>query len=85
MTASQAQGSGGPHGVTADGPAGSPAIRVRGPATPEDVAALIAVLAAAGGAEPAPERPTSTWASHAAALRRPIAHGPGAWRSSFRG
>ncbi len=62
-----------------------PAIRITGPATPEEVAAVVAVLAAAGGGdEVEPERPTSTWASRPAALRVPLQHGPGAWRSSYR-
>ncbi len=63
----------------------APAIRVHGPASAEDVAAIVAVLAAAGGGgdpEPAPE--TSTWADHRAAHRRPVGHGPGAWQSTFR-
>jgi hypothetical protein len=70
--------------MTPDEQAGAPAIRVHGPATPEEVAAVVAVLAAAGGGDPEPEQPPSRWASHAAALRRPLDHGPGAWRSSYR-
>ena len=56
---------------------------VRGDATPEEVAALIAVLSAAasGYADPAP-RHTSRWASHERAMRRPHTPGPGAWRAS---
>ena len=56
---------------------------VRGDATPEEVAAVMAVLSAvsAQAPEPAP-RPTSQWASRAQALRRPHAPGPGAWRAS---
>ena len=57
---------------------------VRGDATPEEVAALLAVLSAASGdgaAAPAP-RPTSAWSSPARAVRRPLAPGPGAWRAS---
>jgi hypothetical protein len=57
---------------------------VRGDATPEEIAAVLAVLAAASGdagAEPAP-RHTSRWASHERRLRRPLAPGPGAWRAS---
>jgi acyl-CoA carboxylase epsilon subunit len=62
----------------------SPAVRVHGPATPEDVAAIVAVLAAAGGGTHEPDPPASTWASHRAALRQPLEHGPAAWRSSYR-
>ncbi|MGG5257939.1 acyl-CoA carboxylase epsilon subunit [Phycicoccus avicenniae] len=62
-----------------------PAIRVHGPATPEDVAAIVAVLAAAGGGgEPEPSRDPSTWASRAAATRGPLPHGPGAWHTTYR-
>ncbi|HVU71594.1 MAG TPA: acyl-CoA carboxylase subunit epsilon [Mycobacteriales bacterium] len=58
---------------------------VRGDPTPEELAALVAVVAAraSGGAEPEPERP-SPWASKAAGLRRPLHPGPGAWVASAR-
>ena len=56
---------------------------VRGDATPEEVAALMAVLSAAsGGEEPPAARHTSQWSSPARAVRRPVAPGPGAWRAS---
>ena len=94
MTSSQAQSSGGPRAVTADETTGSgeaaatavpPAIVVRGEATPEQLAALVAVLSAAsGGDAPASGRPGSTWAAHTVALRQPLSHGPGAWRTSLR-
>jgi len=57
---------------------------VRGDATPEEVAALLAVLTAAsagGGEKPAP-RHTSQWSSRERAVRRALAPGPGAWRAS---
>ena len=57
---------------------------VRGDASPEEVAALLAVLSAAsasGEAEPAP-RHTSRWASREQVVRRPLIPGPGAWRAS---
>ena len=56
---------------------------VRGDATPEEVAALLAVLtaASAGGQEPAARR-TSAWSDRARAVRRPLHPGPGAWRVS---
>ena len=56
---------------------------VRGDASPEEVAALLAVLSAASasGPEPAP-RHTSQWSSPLRAVRRPLAPGPGAWRAS---
>ena len=66
------------------GPA-APAIVVRGDATPEQLAALVAVLSAAsGGDEPASDGSGSAWATRTAAMRRPVSHGPGAWRTSLR-
>lgn len=62
-----------------------PDIRVLGDATAEEVAAVVAVLAAAtGGSEDAPEPGGSAWASHAAVLRTPVPRGPGAWRTPLR-
>jgi Acyl-CoA carboxylase epsilon subunit len=57
---------------------------VRGDASPEEVAALLAVLSAASAGDdagPAP-RHTSQWSSPARAVRRPLTPGPGAWRAS---
>jgi len=60
-----------------------PLLRVVSPdATPEEVAALVAVLSALGGAEPEAPRPRSQWASPHRAVRRTLPHGPGAWRAS---
>ena len=62
-----------------------PAIVVHGDATPEQLAALVAVLSAAsGGDAPASEQSGSPWAAHSVALRQPLSHGPGAWRTSLR-
>ena len=62
-----------------------PAVVVSGDATPEQIAALVAVLSAAsGGDEPASDEAASTWAAHSAAMRHPVNHGPGAWRTSLR-
>ncbi len=61
----------------------SPLLRVLTPeATPEEVAAVVAVFAALGGAAPAPEKPRSVWASPARRMRTTLPHGPGAWRAS---
>jgi hypothetical protein len=59
-------------------------LEVTGGPTPEELAAVVAVLASRGGTaeEPEPE-PTSRWADRAALLRAPLRRGPGAW-SSFR-
>ena len=69
----------------AEAPPAAPAIVVRGDATPEQLAALVAVLSAAsGGDHPASGQPSSTWAAHTAAMRSRVSHGPGAWRTSLR-
>ncbi len=70
--------------ATEEAPARPPLRLVRGNATPEEVAALLAVLSAASGgdgAAPAP-RHTSQWSSRERAVRRPLTPGPGAWRAS---
>ncbi len=58
---------------------------VRGDATAEEVAALVAVLAARATAatateEPAPRR--SEWARHERRMRRPVHPSPNGWRAS---
>ena len=64
----------------------APAVVVHGDATPEELAALVAVLSALSGGEDdaAAHATASPWAAHAAAMRRPVGHGPGAWRTSLR-
>jgi hypothetical protein len=64
----------------------TPALRVvKGDPTPEELAALVAVIsaraAAAGATEPDTER-ASDWASYWRNTRRPLQHGPGRWRAS---
>ncbi|MDQ4055694.1 MAG: acyl-CoA carboxylase subunit epsilon [Actinomycetota bacterium] len=55
---------------------------VNGDATPEEIAALVAVLASLGGGDaPAPRR-TPEWSAHHRKLRTTLPHGPGGWRSS---
>lgn len=60
-----------------------PVLKVVNPdATPEEVAALVAVLSAMGpGAAPAPKK-RSAWASVQRRLRPLPPHGPGAWKAS---
>jgi hypothetical protein len=71
--------------MTDDATTPAPAIRVLGHATPEEVAAIVAVLtAAAADEQPEPARAGSRWASPAGALRTPVPHGPGAWRTPLR-
>ncbi|MFC6369331.1 acyl-CoA carboxylase subunit epsilon [Nonomuraea thailandensis] len=56
---------------------------VRGDATPEEIAALAAVLASRR-AEPEPSRTPrrQTWRNPARAMRKPVAPGKSAWRMS---
>jgi hypothetical protein len=69
-----------------DAPERPPLRLVRGTATPEELAALVAVLSAASadsaGGTATGRRPPSGWASPAQGLRRPLAPGQGAWRAS---
>ena len=63
-----------------------PALRVvRG--TPDDVelAALVAVLAARGGAAPGdpPARQAGGWSDRSRTLRTPLRSAPGAWRGGL--
>jgi len=69
--------------VNGDRPAGEPALRVvRGDATPEEIAALVAVLLSRSGDEVPPAPARSAWADRSRQLRRPLRPGPGAWRRS---
>lgn len=56
---------------------------VSGNTTPEEVAAILAVLGAVGGGAPPPaKRPAPAWSAPQRAVRRALPHGPGGWRSS---
>jgi hypothetical protein len=56
---------------------------VHGDATPEEIAALVAVLLSRPAVEaPAPRPAPSAWADRSRLLRRPLHPGPGAWRRS---
>ncbi|MDF1602977.1 acyl-CoA carboxylase subunit epsilon [Nocardioides sp. YIM 152315] len=64
-------------------PEGGPVLRiVNGDATPEEVAAIVAVLSAAGSPRAAAPRPVAEWSAHHRTVRRALPHGPGGWRSS---
>ena len=64
-------------------PVQRPLLRVvRGDATPEEVAALVAVVAALGDGSEEPRRRTPEWSAHHRKLRVSLPHGPGGWRSS---
>ena len=56
-----------------------PAIRVAGNPTPEELAALVAVLSALDGDEPAPEHSRSAWSDPSWRLVGPSAR-HGGWR-----
>ncbi len=55
---------------------------VRGEPTPEELAALVAVLSARGGAEPAPQPRRSAWGGPGSGVRGTLSRHPGAWRES---
>ncbi len=70
-----------------DQPLSQPLLRVvRGDATPEEIAALVAVLMARSADTEAPGPPRSgqknAWSDRSRLLRRPLSPGPGAWRRS---
>jgi Acyl-CoA carboxylase epsilon subunit len=72
--------------VTVSGHADRPPVLrvIRGDATPEEIAAVVAVLlarSAAASAPPAAPAP-SAWADRSRQLRRPLFPGPDAWRRS---
>ena len=59
-----------------------PVLRILTPnTTAEEVAAIVAVLAASGSAAK-PPRSTPEWATRHRLLRQPHHAGPGAWRAS---
>ncbi|GAA4113886.1 hypothetical protein GCM10022215_11520 [Nocardioides fonticola] len=61
----------------------TPLLRVVNPdATPEEIAAIVAVLSSLGTAAEAPRPPRSAWASPARAVRGTHTAGAGAWRAS---
>ena len=63
---------------------------VSGDPTPEELAAVVAVLqrqadeAAAAGRPEVTVSPRAGWDASARGLRRPLDHGPGAWGRSLR-
>ena len=69
-----------------DQPPARPLLRVvRGDATPEEIAALVAVLVtrAAEGKTSRPARSANNaWSDRSRLLRRQLCPGPGAWRRS---
>jgi hypothetical protein len=69
-------------------PETQPLLRVvKGDPTPEELAALVAVVSAmAAGAQAATRKakPRPEWSSHHRKLRGTLRHGPGAWRAGAR-
>lgn len=62
-----------------------PMISIRGDASPEEVAAVVAVfqaLASAAASQSAPARPVSQWAAPGRMHRSPVHPSPGGWRAS---
>jgi hypothetical protein len=60
-----------------------PLFAVKGDATPEEVAALVAVLQGiAASAAPPEQKPRSEWSAHHRKARPSLHAGPGGWRSS---
>jgi phage terminase large subunit GpA-like protein len=55
---------------------------VRGEPTADELAALVAVVAARAAARPAEPQPVSAWTDRSRLVRRTLAHGPGTWRAS---
>lgn len=70
--------------VTSEDTPAAPLLRiVNADATPEEVAALVAVFSAlgSGGGHSAPGR-TPEWSQPVRGMRAAVAHGPGGWRAS---
>ena len=68
-------------------PSAPPLVLIKGDATAEEVAALVAVLSgvvasASAAAGPSTAEPVSAWASPHRKVRASYPHGPGAWRGS---
>lgn len=60
-----------------------PLFAIKGDATPEEVAALVAVLQGiAASAAPPAAKPRSEWSAHHRKARPSLHNGPGGWRSS---
>lgn len=64
-----------------------PVLRVvKGDPTPEELAALVAVVQArvSAAGKPAARKVKSGWAAYWRSVREPVQHGPGGWRASAR-
>jgi hypothetical protein len=64
-------------------PGTTPVLRVVNPdATPEEIAALVAVFSALGSGATAPRKPVPAWSANARRMRVSHPHGRGGWRAS---
>lgn len=60
-----------------------PVLRVVNPdATPEEIAAIVAVFSAIGGGSVPAKKPVPRWAAHSARMRTSFPNGRGGWRAS---
>lgn len=55
---------------------------VRGDATPEEIAALVAVIGSLGGPAEPERKPAPAWSAHHRKVRVTPPNGPGGWRNS---
>ena len=61
----------------------APLLKVVNPdATPDEIAALVAVFSSLGGAGKPPPRRAPEWQANHRKVRLTLPHGPGGWRSS---
>jgi len=68
--------------VTAE-PTPGPLLRVvNADATPEEIAAIVAVFSAIGGSSAPVRKPVPRWAANSARMRVTHPHGRGGWRAS---
>ncbi|GEP36742.1 acetyl-CoA carboxylase biotin carboxyl carrier protein subunit [Nocardioides psychrotolerans] len=71
------------HNEAAAAPDTRPLLRVVGSdATPEEIAALVAVFAALGSGDVPAPRHAPQWQSPHRKVRQTLPHGPGGWRAS---
>ncbi|MBZ5740885.1 acyl-CoA carboxylase subunit epsilon [Nocardioides mangrovi] len=69
--------------ATVSGAEQQPVLRVvKGDATPEEIAAIVAVVASLQAPPAAPKRRRPAWSAPERGVRRALAHGPGGWRAS---
>jgi hypothetical protein len=68
--------------VTDTQPVREPAFSIPGDATPEEVAAIVALLMSASGEDEPADAAPSLWADHQRGVRLSPTHGHGAWRAS---